>query len=159
MMVKTTTGFKITAGYSSIDSVHHTPHTGIDLAMNYGVDVLSPVNGIVLKTVDLGSQNIGKGVFVKFENGKELIFGHLSQINVHEGDIVSVGSKLGEVGSTGHSTGAHLHLGLKNLSTGEFMNPEMYERMFQKLYMTGTMLADHSHHMDTIISLAQMLFR
>jgi murein DD-endopeptidase MepM/ murein hydrolase activator NlpD len=162
MLVKTAKGFKVTAGYHSINSVHHTPHTGIDLQMGYGTDVLSPVNGIISRTVDYGSQNIGKGVMIKFDDGKELIFGHLSKINVHKGDVVSIGAKIGEVGSTGHSTGNHLHLGLKNLYTGDFLDPSIYERSFQKLYMVGTTVADatvnHSHHLDTVISLAQMLF-
>jgi murein DD-endopeptidase MepM/ murein hydrolase activator NlpD len=135
MKVKLNTGkeFVITSGYGDIDSAHSTPHTGIDLAMNLGEPILSPVKGIVSRIVDYGSQNIGKGVMVKLDNGQELIFGHLSEIHVKKGQLVSVGRKLGEAGSSGRSTGPHLHLGLKN-TDGFFADPSLYERLFQKVY-------------------------
>lgn len=141
MIVKLNTGkeFVITSGYGSIDSAHSTAHTGIDLAMPIGTDIVSPVKGVVSRVVDYGNQNIGKGVMVvKFENGKELIFGHLSRISVQKGDIVQIGSKLGEAGSTGRSTGPHLHLGLK--VDGTFADPSLYERLFQKVYASGPLI-------------------
>lgn len=129
--------FVITSGYGSIDSAHATPHTGIDLALPYGCDVLSPVSGYVSRVVDYGSQNIGKGVMIKLQNGQELIFGHLSRNDfVHVGDKVSIGMKIAESGSSGRSTGPHLHLGLKNID-GSFADPSFYEQLFQKVYTIG----------------------
>lgn len=126
--------FIITSGYGATDSSHQTPHTGIDLALSYGTDVLSPVSGYVSRVVDYGTQNIGKGVMIKLQNGQELIFGHLSRNDiVHVGDKVYVGMKIAESGSSGRSTGPHLHLGLKNVD-GSFADPSFYERMFQKIY-------------------------
>lgn len=134
MKVTINKDFVITSGYGSIDSAHYTPHTGIDLALPYGCDVLSPVSGYVSRIVDYGSQNIGKGVMIKLQNGQELIFGHLSRNDfVHVGDKVSMGMKIAESGSSGRSTGPHLHLGLKNLD-GTFADPSFYERLFQKTY-------------------------
>jgi murein DD-endopeptidase MepM/ murein hydrolase activator NlpD len=119
--------FRVTSHYQAIDSAHPTAHTGIDLAMKCGTELHSPTNGIIEKVVDYGSQNIGKGIIIKTEEGERLILGHLSDnSSVHVGQNVGVGDYLGLTGTTGNSTGCHLHIGLRDGSTNKFLNPDKY---------------------------------
>jgi hypothetical protein len=76
--------------------------------------------------VDYHNQNIGKGVIMRDEQGNHLIFGHMSdntQVNV--GDTIHTGDIIGLAGSSGRSTGPHLHFGVKN-EEGQFVSPEPY---------------------------------
>jgi hypothetical protein len=115
--------YEVTSPFGALDSVHSVPHNGIDLAMNIGTHLNSPVDGIVTKIVDYGSNNIGKGIFIKTDDHQTVIMGHLSDIKTHLGAEVHKGDFVAYSGSTGHSTGGHLHLGLKD-SDGTFINPK-----------------------------------
>jgi murein DD-endopeptidase MepM/ murein hydrolase activator NlpD len=115
---------RITAGYGDIDSVHKTPHTGIDVAMPIGSNVYAPEGGIVSRIADYGNTSLGKAVFVKTRAGYQYIFGHLSEIRVHEGDRVFGGDILALSGNTGNSTGPHVHIGMVN-TAGAFVNPDV----------------------------------
>jgi murein DD-endopeptidase MepM/ murein hydrolase activator NlpD len=112
---------RITSRYGEIDHVHKKPHTGIDLAMPEGTPLRSIDDGIIQKVVDYGDNNIGKGVIIQFEDGKQGIYGHLSEVKVKEGQIIHEGDIIGLSGNTGHSTGPHLHFGLKE--DGHFIDP------------------------------------
>lgn len=114
---------RITAPFGSIDSVHKTPHTGIDIAMPIGSQVHTPEGGTVSRIADYGDASLGKAVFVKTKSGYQYIFGHLSDNTiVHEGQRVHAGDIIALSGTTGHSTGPHLHLGLVN-KAGAFIDP------------------------------------
>lgn len=115
--------YEVSSPFHSIDSVHHTAHTGLDLAMSIGTPLNSPVDGIVTKVVDYGSNNIGKGIFIETDDHHTVIMGHLSDIKTHVGAKVHEGDFVAYSGSTGHSTGGHLHLGLKS-ADGTFVNPQ-----------------------------------
>jgi hypothetical protein len=114
---------RISAPFGSIDSVHKTPHTGIDVAMPIGSNVYAPEGGIVSRIADYGNTSLGKAVFVKTRAGYQYIFGHLSEIKVREGDRVFGGDILALSGNTGNSTGPHVHIGMVN-TAGAFVNPE-----------------------------------
>jgi hypothetical protein len=114
--------YEVTSLFGSIDSVHKTPHTGLDLAMNTGTQLFSPVDGVVKKIVDYGSENVGKGIFIETDDHRTVIMGHLSDFKVTEGQRVHEGDLVALSGNTGHSTGSHLHLGLKD-SDGSFISP------------------------------------
>lgn len=85
-------------------------HTGIDFAANTGDKVYSPYDGEV---VAVGSvESYGNRVIIKsvvMMREMYFLFAHLSVISVAEGAKVKAGSKIGEVGSTGISSGSHLH--------------------------------------------------
>jgi hypothetical protein len=84
-------------------------HTGIDFSgAPEGTAVLSTTDG----TVSLAGTNAGYGecVVVGRSDGIEVLFGHLSRIDVQVGQQVAVGQALGGIGTTGVSTGVHLHL-------------------------------------------------
>lgn len=111
---------RITSKYGSIDSVHAKPHTGIDLGFAEGTPLRSISNGVA-RVVDYGSNNIGKGVLVDQADGTTAIYGHLSNVSVTNGQTVRAGDLIGNTGNTGHSTGPHLHFGLKH--DGQFVDP------------------------------------
>ena len=102
--------FTITTDFGEIDSVHKVPHKGIDLAMPVGTPIKSIVDGVVSSVSDTGHEGFGKSVRIVDGHGHTLILGHLSKILVHKGEHISMGELVALSGSTGHSTGPHLHL-------------------------------------------------
>ncbi|HEX5772614.1 MAG TPA: M23 family metallopeptidase, partial [Nocardioidaceae bacterium] len=93
-------------GYSS--SLWSSTHTGLDFAAPYGTPVVSVANGVVRSTGYDGSY--GNKVVIAHEDGTETWYAHLSAITVSPGESVNGGDLIGNVGSTGNSTGDHLHL-------------------------------------------------
>jgi Peptidase family M23 len=115
--------FKVTSPYGALEEFREHAHNGIDLAMPIGTDILSPINGVVDKIVDYGGENLGKGIILQTEDGRNVILGHLSDVKVKVGEHINIGQHIAESGNTGFSTGPHLHLGLKD-SAGQFINPK-----------------------------------
>ncbi|MDJ0725325.1 MAG: M23 family metallopeptidase [Prochloraceae cyanobacterium] len=89
-------------------------HGGVDYAGNYGSPILAPATGkvILIGKEARGFRVHGNTVGIDHGQGVLSIFLHLSRIDVKEGDTVKAGQKIGTVGSTGASTGPHLHWGL-----------------------------------------------
>jgi murein DD-endopeptidase MepM/ murein hydrolase activator NlpD len=89
-------------------------HRGLDYAGASGSSVVAPASGRValVGTVSQGFRVHGNVVGIDHGQGVTSIFMHLSRINVKEGDFVKAGQLIGTVGSTGASTGPHLHWGL-----------------------------------------------
>ncbi|MGF9711696.1 M23 family metallopeptidase [Paenibacillus naphthalenovorans] len=114
---------RITAGYGEIDSVHKTPHTGVDVGLPSGSPILAPEGGIISRIVDYGDTSLGKAVFIKTRAGYQYIFGHLSDNSVvRVGDRIHAGDIIGLSGNTGNSTGPHVHIGLVD-KAGAFVDP------------------------------------
>jgi murein DD-endopeptidase MepM/ murein hydrolase activator NlpD len=114
---------RITAKFQEVDGlIHKTPHTGVDLAAAEGTKLASVGDGIIEKIVDYGNTNIGKGVFIKLENGYRVVYGHLSEISVKTGEKISTGDVIGLSGNTGRSTGPHLHLQAYDVG-GQLIDP------------------------------------
>ncbi|MGL5766466.1 MAG: peptidoglycan DD-metalloendopeptidase family protein [Sarcina sp.] len=86
-------------------------HRGVDFKAKEGDPVTSITDGVVTYAADSGAG--GNTVRVKHADGTESEYMHLSKIGVKVGDKVGPGFKIGEVGNTGTSFGAHLHLGIK----------------------------------------------
>jgi murein DD-endopeptidase MepM/ murein hydrolase activator NlpD len=82
-------------------------HSGIDVAQAYGQDVRAAAGGRVTFSGDRGSY--GTTVIVEHPGGRQTLYAHLSAIDVHPGDAVDPGQVIGKSGSSGHSTGPHLH--------------------------------------------------
>lgn len=82
-------------------------HSGVDLAAPIGTPVVAPSPGLVVAAQWWG----GYGLFVAVDHGKgvQTRYGHLSQLAVYPGQQVALGQVVGYVGSTGNSTGPHLH--------------------------------------------------
>lgn len=118
-------GVPITTQFGVIDSLHATPHKGLDVALSEGNPLYSLGSGIVENVVDYGAQNIGKGVIVKLDNGMRVVYGHISQAKVHTGEHIDSGQLLALSGNTGRSTGPHLHLQVQN-ANGNLIDPTPY---------------------------------
>jgi murein DD-endopeptidase MepM/ murein hydrolase activator NlpD len=114
-------GFSSFFGYRSdpFNSASAEFHPGIDFKGNTGDEARSTANGRVIFAGWRGGY--GKCVTLDHGNGFETLYGHLSRITVKVGEQVSVGEKVGEVGSTGHSTGSHLHYEVRK--NGKPVNP------------------------------------
>ncbi|MCJ1909077.1 LysM peptidoglycan-binding domain-containing M23 family metallopeptidase [Planococcus ruber] len=82
-------------------------HNGIDIARPDGLAIKSADHGVVKAAGAAGT--FGNRVVVDHKNGYETIYAHLSSIDVKVGEKVPKGKKLGVMGSTGRSTGLHLH--------------------------------------------------
>lgn len=89
-------------------------HNGTDFAASIGTPVKAVLDGIVIGTGDTdmqkGCYSYGKWVLVKHPNGLSTLYAHFSLVKVTKGQLVSTGELLGYSGSTGYSTGPHLHL-------------------------------------------------
>ncbi|MEM9981426.1 MAG: peptidoglycan DD-metalloendopeptidase family protein [Bacteroidota bacterium] len=96
-------------------------HYGIDLALPVGENVYSVFDGIIR----ISSYNGGYGNFVviRHKNGLETLYGHLSKLRVKVGDEIKAGEIIGKIGSTGYSTGPHLHFSV--LYQGTYVNPTL----------------------------------
>jgi murein DD-endopeptidase MepM/ murein hydrolase activator NlpD len=83
-------------------------HPGIDLAGSYGTPIYATADGTVIRA---GWNSGGYGNLVEIDHGRGIStrYGHMSAILVHEGDHVTRGEQIGRMGSTGRSTGNHLH--------------------------------------------------
>ena len=99
-------------------------HTGLDFRAQTGDPVRATANG---KVVSSGwSGGYGRMVEIDHGNGLSTRYGHLSEINVKVGDFVKIGQVIGEVGSTGRSTGPHLHY--ETRIDGEAVDPQKFLR-------------------------------
>jgi murein DD-endopeptidase MepM/ murein hydrolase activator NlpD len=102
-------------------------HPGLDIDGDKGDSVIAPANGVVTKA---GWQG-GYGNLIEIDHGNGLItrYGHLSRIGVQVGETIERGQLIGLIGSTGRSTGPHLHfeirLGDKAINPRRFLPPEM----------------------------------
>ncbi len=99
-------------------------HNGVDLAYTYGTPIMAADGGVVTKAV-YGST--GYGIYCVIEHGGlQTLYGHCSALYVSVGQQVSRGQVIARIGSTGNSTGPHLHFEIKS---GEYRyNPENYIR-------------------------------
>jgi len=82
-------------------------HTGIDLAVARGTPVYAVGSGVVVLASWSGSY--GKAVTIKMSDSRYVVYGHLSRISVARGARVKAGTRIGSSGSTGRTTGPHLH--------------------------------------------------
>lgn len=99
-------------------------HKGIDIARPSGFTIKATDNGIVTFAGRDGS--FGNKVVVDHQNGYQTVYAHLASIDVNVGQTVPQGSKLGIMGSTGRSTGTHLHFEV--IKNGKQVNPISYLR-------------------------------
>ena len=103
--------YRITATFGQSGSLWSADHTGVDLAAPSGTPVGSVAAGTVTGAGDAGAY--GLQVEVTHPDGTVTSYSHLSRIDVTEGQVLQQGGAVGAVGSTGNSTGPHLHLELR----------------------------------------------
>jgi murein DD-endopeptidase MepM/ murein hydrolase activator NlpD len=94
-------------GWYFISQHYWSGHPAIDIASTYGTAVVAAASGKVIRTGWVG--NGGYAIWISNGNGVYMTYNHLSYIGVSAGQYVSRGTQIGRVGSSGHSTGPHLH--------------------------------------------------
>ncbi len=97
-------------------------HNGIDIRTKWGTPIYAAREGIVSSTGWLG--RLGLSMTIQHRDGYETLYGHCSAIKVKKGDFVKKDTIIGSVGSTGRSTGPHLHFTIKR--HGKAMNPLLF---------------------------------
>ena len=97
-------------------------HSGIDIAAPIGTPVKATNTGIVTLAADLTVT--GKTIIIDHGHNIFSAYAHLSEMNVDKGEKVNKGAKIGEIGSTGFSTGPHLHWTIK--VSNIFVNPKVF---------------------------------
>ena len=112
-------GYRSAAETNGIGS---TNHKGIDMAAPYGSNILAAESGVVI----LASYASGYGncVMINHGGGVVTLYGHASSLCCSVGQSVSKGQVIAKVGSTGNSTGNHLHFSV--LINGTYVNPASY---------------------------------
>ncbi len=114
-------GYRLTATFGSAGSLWSSDHTGLDFAAPEGTPVLAVGAGVVTEVGYDGAY--GAKTVVTLEDGTEVWYCHQSSQSVAPGEQVAAGDVLGAVGSTGNTTGSHLHLEVR--VDGEPVDPEL----------------------------------
>ncbi|EGJ21439.1 peptidase M23B [Cereibacter sphaeroides WS8N] len=104
------TAFRYTSGFGGRNDPFgrgNRRHEGIDMAGASGSPIYSTADGVVIQAGT--ASGYGKVIKIRHEFGIQTVYGHLSRIRVEKGQRVSRGDRIGDMGSTGRSTGTHLH--------------------------------------------------
>ncbi len=112
----------ISSRYGVNSKIRVSTHTGLDIAATTG----TPIKVVADGTVTFAAYSGSYGYLVKVDhgNGVETWYGHTSKMLVKEGQAVKAGNTIALVGSTGNSTGPHLHFEVR--INGEHVNPQKY---------------------------------
>lgn len=113
---------RVSAPYGDTDGgLHSTGHPGCDIAAPKGSNIMSSRSGKVIwaamGVTGSGYGGYGNCVCVDHQDGYHSIYGHMNSFNVNNGDTVVQGQSIGQVGSTGLSTGNHCHFEIRNNGT------------------------------------------
>ena len=125
--------FRLTSGYGMRRhpiSGRQKMHTGIDGAGRRGTTIMAAADGVVTKAGRMGGY--GNIVIIKHDFGLETYYAHLNSVDVRQGQRVSRGQKIGGMGTTGTSTGVHLHYEVR--VNGQPVNPNTYIRAGQNVF-------------------------
>lgn len=95
-------------------------HPGVDMAASTGAAIRPIMAGSVVQ-IEQGRFGYGNNIIIDHSNGYSSRYAHLSKIEVTQGQTVTLDTEIGKVGSTGHSSGPHLHLEI--YSDGRPVNP------------------------------------
>jgi murein DD-endopeptidase MepM/ murein hydrolase activator NlpD len=114
-------------------------HKGLDLYLRTGDTVVAAFNGVV-RYAQFNSGGYGNCVVVRHTNGLETIYGHLSQINVAVNQYVLAGELLGLGGTTGHSSGPHLHFETRYKDFA--IDPEQYYNTETGVLLSPTLVLE-----------------
>ncbi|MEL6678013.1 MAG: peptidoglycan DD-metalloendopeptidase family protein [Pseudomonadota bacterium] len=105
-----TAGYRQTSGFGPRrDPINRRTrmHNGLDFAAPVGTPILAPADGVVVTAET--QRGFGKVIKIRHDFGYETLYAHLNRMRVRVGDSVTRGDRIGDMGSTGRSTGSHLH--------------------------------------------------
>ncbi len=98
-------------------------HRGMDIAATKGTPIIAAASGKVIQSSDKNN-GYGKCVIIEHSSGFRTLYGHCSSLDVKVGEYVKAGQVIAKVGSTGRSTGPHLHFSV--LINGKYVDPNLY---------------------------------
>ena len=113
----------ISSRFGEVSRIRTSAHKGLDIACKKGTDIKVMATGTVT-FAGYDKNGLGYAVKVDHGNGIETVYGHCSKLYVKVGDTVNAGDIIAAVGSTGNSTGSHLHLEIR--TNGVAVNPQRY---------------------------------
>ena len=113
----------ITSRFGSKESIRSSAHLGIDIGAPNGTPIQAAANGTVT-FAGYTTGGYGNLVVISHGNNVETYYGHASKIYVKKGQTVTAGDVIAAVGSTGRSTGNHLHFEIRK--NGNQINPQIY---------------------------------
>ena len=108
----------------------YSMHEGMDMAGSYGSPIYATADGVVIKARWVSGY--GRLVEIRHDFGIETRYGHMSKIRVSEGQRVSRGDRIGDMGSSGRSTGTHLHYEVR--VDGKPVNPMTYLKAARNVF-------------------------
>ena len=123
-------------------------HDGLDLAGNLGADIYSTADGIVT-TARRSRNGYGNMIIVEHSNGYKTRYAHLDDIMIKKGEFVKAGDKIGTLGTSGLSTGPHLHYEV--IKDNEPIDPMFFsykdkgDRSEESYYKTVVALTEHEN--------------
>ena len=112
----------VTSRFGTVSSIRSSSHTGLDISTSRGSGIRPIANGTVVFAAYKGSY--GNLVIIDHGNGVQSYYAHCNALYVSNGQAVDTNSVIGAVGSTGNSTGPHLHLEIR--INGVPVNPQSY---------------------------------
>ncbi len=98
-------------------------HNGLDIAAKQGTPIIAAASGKVIQASDKHN-GYGKCVIIEHSSGFRTLYAHCSSLDVKVGEYVSPGQVIAKVGSTGRSTGPHLHFSV--IISGNYVDPNLY---------------------------------
>lgn len=113
---------RVTSRYGHVSGIRSGAHTGTDIACAYGTSIKAVASGTI--TFSEWSGSYGKLIKISHGNGVETWYAHCSELYGTVGQQVNAGDVIAAVGSTGNSTGNHLHLEVR--VNGKTLNPQKY---------------------------------
>jgi murein DD-endopeptidase MepM/ murein hydrolase activator NlpD len=124
--------YTLSASFAQAGSLWTAKHSGQDFAVPTGTQVLAAHDGTVVKAGGNGAGDgpaYGNAIVIKHGDGQYSQYAHLSRIGVKVGQIVKTGQRIGLSGSTGNSTGPHLHFEIRTTPNyGSAVNPVAFLR-------------------------------
>jgi murein DD-endopeptidase MepM/ murein hydrolase activator NlpD len=121
-----TTNYRLSAKFGQRGSRWSSGHhTGLDFAAPRGTRIDAVADGKVTFAGWAGAY--GKAVIIKHTDGKRSLYAHMTKIKTKKGKRVQAGKKIGTVGSTGNSTGPHLHFEVRG-KQGKKLDPRPFLR-------------------------------
>lgn len=112
----------ITSRYGAVESIRDHAHGGLDIAAPYGTNIKAAADGVISHAGWMGGY--GNLIIIDHDNGVQSYYGHCSKLYKTVGEKVSAGDIIAAVGSTGQSTGNHLHFEIRY--NGSRVNPQKY---------------------------------
>ena len=113
----------ITSRFGAVSKIRRSAHTGLDISAAQGTPIKAAASGTVTFS-GRNSSGYGNMVVISHGNGVQTYYAHCYSLNVTAGQQVSQGQTIAAVGSTGNSTGPHLHLEVR--VNGVAYNPQNY---------------------------------